>query len=53
VAAFARRLGITTLVLFPDDYSSDVREKIESEIPGVGARLLLRNAEGLILQLTP
>jgi len=53
VAAFARKLDISTLVFFPDDYPSDVREKIEGEIPGVGARVLLRNAEGLILQLRP
>jgi len=53
VATFARKLGISTLVLFFDDYSPDMREKIEHEIPDVGARLLVSNPEGLILRLTP
>ena len=53
VAAFARKLGISKLVLFTGDYPTEAREKIESEIQVVGGRLLLRNSEGLTLQLTP
>jgi hypothetical protein len=51
LAEFARKLRISKLVFFHDDYPSDVQEKIESEIPTIGALVLMRNKEGMILQL--
>jgi hypothetical protein len=53
LADFARKLSITKLVFFLDDYPSHVQEKIETEISAIGARVLMRNTEGLILQLPP
>ncbi len=53
IVAYARRLNISTLVLFPDDYPADVRAKITAQAEELPAHTVLRNSEGLILQLPP
>ncbi len=51
IAAFARRLGIKKLVVFPRDYPPNVRVQILSQAEGLGGTVLLKNDEGLILLL--
>jgi hypothetical protein len=52
IAAFARRLGIEKIALFPGDYPPEARERIVAQAEGLDGRVLLRDSDGLLVQLT-
>jgi hypothetical protein len=51
IARYARKLGIDKIVLFPDDYPPEARERIVGELERLQGAVLLRNSEGIIVHL--
>jgi hypothetical protein len=52
IATYARNLGIDKIVLFSGDYPPEVQAQIAGEADRLEAPVLLKNSEGMILQLT-